>query len=592
MNPLPRALKKLLLPALLLNLVTLPILKGQIISPIDTLLFITFPSDSDSVAVSIMRFGALSLDTAATVTVQGESRKIYPSGAVTGLVSLEPGWNLLPFEFASEVDTQFYQRKVYRIPPAETLPERPVRILKKTIRPARDAVYFVEDAIVVRFQGSPGGKAWFRIPNLTSGRLPMVELATDNTGGLAGVYEGVYRLKPGDKCRKERVAFGLGSKKMRSQGRITVEQTGQPLLLKTKNGSNIVFYRPWGEIFMDLPAGVTLRAVADLGNWWKVAVSEHRTGYILKYSTRELPQGRVWPKARLNGVEMVTDSSWMNLTFTTSDQVPFQIVQRTEPQMLSVYLHRATFHDEWTRYPDSTDLIDHIFWEQVSDDVVRFDVYLNTTQQWGFRGFYEGGMFKLAIRQPPAIKRERPFANLIIALDPGHGGKEWGAVGPTGLKEKDINLTYTNYLAGLLEAAGAEVHITRPFDTTMTLRARVEKAREVGAHILVWLHNNSVGWTREPEEIGGASMFYTHLQGWPFARAVYWRLLDLDLIPVGTVHRSYYVLRQPDPVVFLVEGAFLSNPGDEMFLLKDANLKRLAQAVYLGMEDYLKTLGE
>jgi N-acetylmuramoyl-L-alanine amidase len=78
----------------------------------------------------------------------------------------------------------------------------------------------------------------------------------------------------------------------------------------------------------------------------------------------------------------------------------------------------------------------------------------------------------------------------------------------------------------------------------------------------------------------------------PFARFVYHRLVDLDLIPVGTVHRSYYVLRQTDPVIFLVEGAFLSHPLDEMFLLDDSNLKRLAEAVYQGMEDYLKTLAK
>ncbi|UCH11339.1 MAG: N-acetylmuramoyl-L-alanine amidase [Fidelibacterota bacterium] len=539
----------------------------------------------------------MSLDTAATVLVQGEERRVYPSGAVTGLVDLSPGWNLIPFEIKSKIDTQRFTKRVYRIPPPEILPPRPTRILKETTLPTRDAVYYSEDAIVLRFQGSPGGKARFKIPNLTSGWLPMVELPSEEAGGLAGVYEGVYQLKPGDRCRKERAVIELkgqrgSTKKRRSRGRITVDLSGQPLLMKTVNSSNVVFYKPWGEIFMDLPRGVTVKAVADLGDWWKVAVSEYRTGYLLKYAARALPQGRTWPLVQMNGIEARLDSTWLTLDFGLTGQVPFQIVQRRSPQMLSIYFHRARFHDEWTRYPDSTELIDHIFWEQLTDDVLRFDIHLNMLQQWGYRGWYEAGMFKLAIRQPPVIERERPFANLIIALDPGHGGKEKGAVGPTGLMEKNVNLTYANYLAELLTAAGAEVHLTRIADSTMTLKARVDSARAVGAHILVWMHNNSVGPTRQPEEISGSSTFYTQLQGLPFAQAVYLRLLDLDLIPMGTVHRSYYVLRQTDPVIFLVEGAFLSHPLDEMFLLDDSNLMRLAEAVYQGMEDHLKTLAK
>ncbi|UCD38010.1 MAG: N-acetylmuramoyl-L-alanine amidase [Fidelibacterota bacterium] len=594
------------IPAFLLSLLTLSTLHGQAISvdspamttlPVDTLLFVTFPSDSDTVSVAVMRFGALSLDTSATVIVQRDTQRVYPSGAVTSLVDLEPGWNVIPFEIQSVADTQRYQRQVFRIPPPETLPERPVRILKETMWPGRNMVYYAEDRIVVRFRGSPGGRARFKIPHLTNGWLSMVELPPAEVGGLKGVYEGVYRLQPGDGCHQERVVFRLkgkrgGVKKRRSRGRITVDLTGQPQLLETRNGSNVVFYRPWGEIFMDLPKGVVMKAVADLGNWWKVALSEQRTGFVLKYAARALPRGRAWPMAQLNGIEWDLDSTWLTMSFGLTAQVPFQIVQRTAPEMLSIYFHRAQFHDEWTRYPDSTELIDHMLWEQLADDVLRFDIRLNTTQQWGYRGWYENGLFKLAIRLPPEIERERPFANLIIALDPGHGGKEKGAVGPTGLMEKDVNLIYANYLAELLTAAGAEVHLTRTEDSTMTLKARVDSARAVEAHILVWMHNNSVGWTRQPEEIGGTSTFYTQIQGLPFARAVYPRLVDLGLTPVGTVHRSYYILRQPDPVIFLVEGAFLSHPGDEMFLMDDAQLRRLAEAVFQGMEDYLKMLGK
>lgn len=68
--------------------------------------------------------------------------------------------------------------------------------------------------------------------------------------------------------------------------------------------------------------------------------------------------------------------------------------------------------------------------------------------------------------------------------------------------------------------------------------------------------------------------------------------MNLGLEPFGEVHRTYYVTRQRDIVIFLVEGAFLSNPIDEMFLMKDENLKKLAKAVYDGLEDYLLKIAE
>ena len=97
---------------------------------------------------------------------------------------------------------------------------------------------------------------------------------------------------------------------------------------------------------------------------------------------------------------------------------------------------------------------------------------------------------------------------------------------------------------------------------------------------------------RPPLEIQGASSFYTQPHALPFVRGAYPHLLALGLVPQGMVHRSYYITRQTDMVVYLVEGAFLSHPEDEMFLQKDENLKRLGEAVLQGLEDTLRELAE
>ncbi len=156
--------------------------------------------------------------------------------------------------------------------------------------------------------------------------------------------------------------------------------------------------------------------------------------------------------------------------------------------------------------------------------------------------------------------------------------------------EKEANLIYTRELAEILREAGAQVVLTRDSDTTMWLKARADTARKYNAHMLIWLHNNSIGSTSDPAAVRGTSTYYTHLQGMPFALYVYPELLNLGLKPFGRVHRSYYITRQTDMVIFLVEGAFLSHPEDEMFLMDRANLKNLAQAVFNGVKRYLLVL--
>ena len=561
----------------------------------DSLLTVTFPADGDTVVTEMIRYGAKAADTSLAVFVNGEQQLVYPSGAVVGLLALEPGWNQLSFRAETPAHSDEIVVRVYRISAPVTLPSTPTRILVDSIKPSANVTFYTGDRLIVRFQGSPGGKATFKIDHLTDGKQPMVELRPQEVGGLAGVYEGVYTIKPTDHCERERIVFWLKGKKglrkkRRSQARVSVSMTDQPVIVKTVGSSNLVYYRPGSEIYMDLPKGIALKAVADLGRWWKVAVSSTRQGYILNESVTPMPRGRDLPAAALSSISSKVDSNWVTLTFGLSNRVPYRLSQDSSPERLSVTFHRAHFADEWTQYPYQDGLIDHFTWEQLSDDLLRLDITLSTRQQWGFRGWYEGTQFKLAIRRPPRIEREIPFANLIIALDPGHGGEHTGAVGATGLLEKDVNLIYARYLAELLTRGGAKVILTRTVDSTMTLKERVDIARAAQAHILVWLHNNAVGDSRPPLLVSGTSAFYTHPQGLPFVRAIYPHLLALGLEPRGQIRRSYYVTRQTDLVVYLVEGAFLTHPLDEMFLLEDANLRKLARAVYQGLEDHLKTL--
>ncbi|HQB83035.1 MAG TPA: N-acetylmuramoyl-L-alanine amidase, partial [Candidatus Rifleibacterium sp.] len=79
----------------------------------------------------------------------------------------------------------------------------------------------------------------------------------------------------------------------------------------------------------------------------------------------------------------------------------------------------------------------------------------------------------------------KPLKGISILLDPGHGGADPGAVGPTGLKESDVNLRVARYLRDLLRADGAEVKMTREKDTALSLGERVAMAEKLKPDLFV-----------------------------------------------------------------------------------------------------------
>jgi len=563
---------------------------------------ITFPVDRDSVETSRIRLAAWVSDTGAVVTLNDKNLHVYPSGAVVSLLDLLPGWN--DFNLVARTDSDYIadSLRVYRFPPLPAVSETPTAFAKQFMVPGNDIVFYAPDQLTVQFLGSPGGSASFEIDDLTRNPLPMIELFITESNGIRGLYRGIFQIRTGDYCEKERLIFYLQGKdnkrkKWKTDRFITVMQTGQPYLVETVEESNLVYYQPDSDIFMDLPQGIRMELIAEFGRWLKVKISPTRCGYLRSSTVKKIGYGPEVPQACCSGFNAQFSNGWLNFDFTITKKVPFQLRQSSSPQSMELTFYNTVMKDEWSTLPENDVSVnpDSSFfktfeWQQTADGALQFRFFLNTRQQWGFRGNYEDTGFRLSIRRPPKIIAANPFQNLIIAVDAGHGGEQFGAVGATGFQEKTANLIYADYLAQMLKDAGSKVVLTRTADSTISLKSRADMARQYNAHILVWLHNNSTGDSRDPLAARGTSTYYTQQQGQPFAQYVYPELLKLKLAAAGRVHRSYYITRQSDMIVFLVEGAFLSNPEDEMFLMDNNNLKDLAAAVFQGMKNFLLTL--
>ena len=221
---------------------------------------------------------------------------------------------------------------------------------------------------------------------------------------------------------------------------------------------------------------------------------------------------------------------------------------------------------------------------------------------------------------------------LVVAIDPGHGGEDPGAVGPSGLKEKDVVLQIAMQLRDKLnEKPGVRVLMTRDADFFVPLAERVAKARRVQADLFVSIHADAF-FTPEAR---GASVFALSENGASSAAArwmaqkenaadavggvnakaakdvqVLRAMLDMSTTAqikdslriggevlsrmghVGKLHRghveqaSFAVLKAPDIPSILVETAFISNPQEEDRLRDPDYQRRLVDALFSGIDRY------
>lgn len=177
-----------------------------------------------------------------------------------------------------------------------------------------------------------------------------------------------------------------------------------------------------------------------------------------------------------------------------------------------------------------------------------------------------------------------------LIIDPGHGGLDSGAVGPTGLKEKDVNLAVAKKLANYLLSV-AEVKLTRDCDRQLgsdentDLRARVNIAEDWQADYFISVHCNAGGSSAKGVE---TYAYKPGGKGEKLAKAIQAELVKATgLVDRGVKFANYYVLRKTSMPAVLVELAFISNPVEEKLLKDPAWQDKVARAIAQGVAGFL-----
>ena len=200
----------------------------------------------------------------------------------------------------------------------------------------------------------------------------------------------------------------------------------------------------------------------------------------------------------------------------------------------------------------------------------------------------------LAIKAKTKFRTGGGIKGKIITLDPGHGGSDPGAIGASGLKEKQITLEISMRVKELLEKEGAKVYMTRTTDKDVygpnasdraELQARVNVAEKYNSDLFVSLHiNSSVN-----KSVGGFSSYYYPKtdNDLKIAKAIQDKFAkNFGVDNLGVRQANFYVVKRCSMPATLLEMCFISNPKEEKLMKSRWFQKKTARLIVEGVENY------
>ncbi|HAC62931.1 MAG TPA: N-acetylmuramoyl-L-alanine amidase [Cyanothece sp. UBA12306] len=193
----------------------------------------------------------------------------------------------------------------------------------------------------------------------------------------------------------------------------------------------------------------------------------------------------------------------------------------------------------------------------------------------------------VAIAVPAAKSSPRPRSGYTVVIDPGHGGRDPGAIGLRGLQEKGVVLSISLGVAEILRKRGLRVVMTRASDSSVSLRGRVKKADQANGNVFVSIHANAVGGNKT--QVNGMESYY-YSSGYRLASTIHRNILrKVTVVDNRGVKRGrFYVLRKTKMPAALIEVGFVTGNIDNRNLSNPSYRQKLAQAIANGILEYLR----
>jgi N-acetylmuramoyl-L-alanine amidase len=331
-----------------------------------------------------------------------------------------------------------------------------------------------------------------------------------------------------------------------------------------------------------LPKGTRVNVTGKEGDWLRLDY-----GAWIKREETQLIADAMPSQTIIRGISSRLVENATEITFPLENPVPIEIKQDGDQFILT--LHNTTAQTD-TIYLVENPLIKRLDWQQIEPQTVEYTFNLKSAQQWGYEVRYEGTSLILTLRHPPQLQNSstRSLVGATILLDPGHGGKESGAVGPTGYTEKEINLVISQLLKAELIERGATVYLSRETDREVSLNDRVASIDRIKPTLSLSVHYNALPDSGDALNTDGIGVFWYHPQAHDLAVFLHNYLTKTLNRPSYGVYWNNLALTRPHTAPsILLELGFMINPTEFEWIVNPQEQVKLAAAIAEGISQWL-----
>jgi N-acetylmuramoyl-L-alanine amidase len=528
------------------------------------------------------------------VLINGKLVNRSKAGHFSPSFPLQLGENI----FKVRYQNQEREIKIIRVSTQPELPQG-LGFAKDSLTPAVDIARLPGELICFSAVAPPQATVSVNLVNQNIALLPQPSLAQlpPNSSVLTGLNQpNLSSLTKYQGCTTVANAADLGKPQFNLQlndqritqtglGKIEILAPTQLAVAEIASESGVTRTGPSTDYsrLTPLPKGTMASVTGKEGEWLRLDY-----GAWINSKETKIISGAVAPQTVIRSVGYRQLAEATEMRFPLETAVPVSVEQGNNSFILTLY--NTTAQTDTIRLDDDP-LISRLDWQQVSPTQVKYTFNLKKLQQWGYKLRYDNTTLVLTLRHPPQLKNSKrlPLSGIKIVLDPGHGGKESGASGPTGYLEKDVNLIISQLLRDELVKRGAKVVMTREDDRDVSLVERQTIINKQEPAIAVSIHHNSLPDNGDAEKTKGFGTFWYHPQSHSLAVFLQnYVVKKLGKPSYGVFWNNLALTRPSAAPAVLLELGFMSSPDEFEEIVNPQAQKKMANTLADGITKWFK----
>jgi len=580
-------------------------------------LYISYPPANHQTTASRIFFIGTA-PAAGDVLVNGTRIARSEAGHFAPSFPLQVGVNL----FSVRYRNQTVQIKVTR---TSTQPTQPTGLEfgKDSLTPAVDIARMPGEFICFSAIAPPKATVSVQLANQTIPLLPQsqdVQLPANSAAltqanqpssrSIAGQYQGCATASAAADfgLPKFQMTLNGATKSQMGQGKVSILSPAKLEVAEVTADAGTARTGPTTDYsrLTPLPKGTRATVTGREGEWVRLDY-----GAWVKASEVRIVAGAVPPRSLIRSISARQVNGATEVVFPLQVPVPVNVQQGD--RTFTVTLYNTTAQTDIIRLDDDP-LISRLDWQQVAPGQVQYTFNLKSAQQWGYNLRYEGTSLVLSLRHPPKassiqdpksralltpeetsrtqrpkIQNPKSLSGIKILLDPGHGGAESGAAGPTGYPEKDVTLIVTKLVRDQLLAQGATVYMTREENKDVSLQDRVAMIDKLQPAIAISIHYNSLPDEGDAQNTQGMGAFWYNTQAHSLAVFLHnYVVSQLKRPSYGVFWDNLALTRPTTAPAVLLELGFMSNPVEFEWVTNPQEQQKLASAIANGITEWFQ----